>query len=89
MQPQPISSGCICLKQWHVGLLLMISSFIVWMLATPLRFWYVIDLQPELGIGEPLWVIDPVGFFVISVPLGLLFLLGAVVVFQDLNPKEW
>ncbi len=67
----------------------MISSFIVWLLATPLRFWYVIDMHPELGIGEPIWVIDPIGFLIIVVPTGLVFLLGSVVVFEDLRSKEW
>jgi hypothetical protein len=67
----------------------MIGSFIVWSLVTPFRFWYVIDMHPELGIGEPIWVIDPIGFLIISIPTGLTFLLGSVAVFQDLNPKEW
>ena len=67
----------------------MVSSFIAWNMATSIRFWNVIDMHPELGIGEPIWVIDPVGFFIISVPLGLVFLLGTVAVFENLNPKEW
>ena len=46
-------------------------------------------LYPGEPFGEPIWVIDPVGFFIISVPLGIVFLLGTVAVFQDLNPKEW
>jgi hypothetical protein len=32
----------------------MVSSFIVWNLTTSLRFWYVIDMRPEIGIGEPI-----------------------------------
>ncbi|MFX1483874.1 MAG: hypothetical protein ACFFCP_11890 [Promethearchaeota archaeon] len=62
----------------------MVSSFIVWILVIPYRFWYVIDVYPELGIGEPIWVIDPVGFVVISVPFGLLFFIGFLAVFGDL-----
>ena len=77
------------MKQWHVGLLLMISSFIVWNLATSILFDYIVNVHPELAIGEPIWVIDPIGFLIISVPTGLVFLLGSVVVFEDLRPKEW
>ncbi|MBY8998760.1 MAG: hypothetical protein KGD60_13620 [Candidatus Thorarchaeota archaeon] len=66
----------------------MVSSFIVWLLATPLRFWYVIDMHPELGIGEPIWVIDPIGFMIISAPLGLVFFIGLLAVYGDLLPKE-
>jgi hypothetical protein len=76
------------LKQWLVGLLLMASSFIVWMLATSLRFWHVIDIHPELGIGEPIWVIDPVGFLIISAPTGLVFFIGFLAFFGDLLPKK-
>ncbi len=66
----------------------MFSSFIVWRLATSLRFWYVIDLHPELGIGEPIWVIDPIGFMIISVTFGLLFFLGFLAFFGDLLPEK-
>lgn len=66
----------------------MVSSFIVWSLATSLRFWYVIDTHPELGIGEPIWVIDSYGFWIISIPLGLLFFIGFVGFFGDLLPKQ-
>jgi hypothetical protein len=76
------------LKQWLVGLLLMASSFIVWMLATSLRFWHVIDIHPELGIGEPIWVIDPVGFLIISAPTGLVFFIGFLAFVGDLLPKK-
>lgn len=67
----------------------MISSFIVWNLATSILFDYIVNVHPELAIGEPIWVIDPIGFLIISVPTGLVFLLGSVVVFEDLRPKEW
>jgi hypothetical protein len=66
----------------------MVCSFIVWKLATSLRFWYVIDIHPELGIGEPIWVIDPMGFMIISVPLGVLFFVGFLAFFGDLLPKQ-
>ena len=62
----------------------MVSSIIVWRLATSFLFWYVIDIHPELGIGEPIWVIDPMGFLIISAPLGLLLLIGFLAVFGDL-----
>lgn len=66
----------------------MASSFIVWMLATSLRFWHVIDIHPELGIGEPIWVIDPVGFLIISAPTGLVFFIGFLAFVGDLLPKK-
>jgi len=62
----------------------MIASFVAWNLVTAYRFWYVIEIHPELGIGEPIWVIDPIGFLVISAPFGLLFLIGFLAVFGDL-----
>ena len=78
----------VCLKQWIKGLLLMISSFFVWSLATSYRFWYVIDMHPELGIGEPIWVIDPIGFLIISVPFGFLFFMGFIAFFGGLLPRK-
>ncbi|MFW9833120.1 MAG: hypothetical protein ACFFEK_03940 [Candidatus Thorarchaeota archaeon] len=76
------------MKQWHKGLLLMVCSFVFWILTTSFRFWYVIDMHPELGIGEPIWVIDPIGFMIISGPLGILFFIGFLAVFGDLLPKR-
>ena len=67
----------------------MVSSFIVWNIATILLFDYIVNVHPELAIGEPIWVIDPAGFIIISVPTGLVFLLGSVAVFKDLYLKEW
>jgi hypothetical protein len=67
----------------------MICSFIVWNIGTILLFDYIVNVHPELAIGEPIWVIDPIGFLIISIPTGLTFLLGSVAVFQDLNPKDW
>jgi len=80
---------CVCLKQWYIGLLLMLSSFVVWNLATVFLFDYIVNvLHPDQGFGEPIWVIDPIGFMIISVPTGLVFLLGVLAVFRDLLPKE-
>lgn len=68
----------------------MVSSFVVWNLATSLLFDYIVNvLHPDQAFGEPIWVIDPIGFMIISVPTGLVFFLGSVAVFEDLNPKEW
>jgi len=76
-------------KQAHTGLLLMVSSFIAWRLATSFLFDYIVRvLHPDQAFGEPIWVIDPVGFMVISVPAGIVFLLGAIAVFGDTLPKE-
>ena len=66
----------------------MVGSFTAWNLITSYRFWYVIDLNPELGIGEPIWVIDSYGFAVISVPLGIVFFIGFLAFFRELIPKK-
>ncbi|MDH4213953.1 MAG: hypothetical protein OEV85_08535 [Candidatus Thorarchaeota archaeon] len=77
------------MKQAHIGLLLMVSSFIAWNLATSFLFHYIVRvLHPDQAFGEPIWVIDPLGFMVISVPAGIVFLLGAIAVFSDILPKE-
>lgn len=66
----------------------MLSSFVVWMLSISLLFDYIENvLHPDQGFGEPLWVIDPIGFMIISVPTGLVFLLGVLTVFGDLLPR--
>jgi hypothetical protein len=59
----------------------MISSFVVWVLATSALFDYIIHLYPEEPFGEPIWVIDLLGFLMISVPTGLVFLIGLIAVF--------
>jgi hypothetical protein len=59
----------------------MISSFAIWVLATSALFDYIIQLYPEEAFGEPIWVIDPLGFLMISVPTGLVFLIGLIAVF--------
>jgi hypothetical protein len=60
----------------------MISSFVVWTLATSLLFDYIVNvLHPEEAFEEPIWVIDPIGFLIISVPTGLVFLVGFLAVF--------
>ena len=66
----------------------MVSSFIVWNIATILLFDYIVNVHPELAIGEPIWVIDPAGFMIISAPLGLVFFIGLLAVFGDLLPKK-
>jgi hypothetical protein len=66
----------------------MVSIFIVWRLATSFWFWYVIDIHPELGIGEPIWVIDPIGFMMISIPAAIVFLVGSLAVFGDILQKD-
>ncbi|MFW9958542.1 MAG: hypothetical protein ACFFCT_10765 [Candidatus Odinarchaeota archaeon] len=77
------------MKQAHIGLLLMVSSFIAWNLATSFLFDYIVRvLHPDQAFGEPIWVIDPLGFMVISFPAGIVFLLGAIAVFGDILPKE-
>ena len=78
----------VCLlKQWHSGLLLMLSSFVIWSLANSLLFHYIVNvLHPDQGFGEPIWVIDPIGFMIISVPTGIVFLLGLIAFFRDILP---
>ncbi len=67
----------------------MVSSFIAWSLAISFLFDYIVRvLHPNQAFGEPIWVIDPVGFMIISVPTGIVFLLGAIAVFGDIIPKE-
>ena len=62
----------------------MLSSFVIWSLANSLLFHYIVNvLHPDQGFGEPIWVIDPIGFMIISVPTGLVFLLGLIAFFRD------
>ncbi len=63
----------------------MLSSFVIWILAISLLFCYIVSvLHPDQGFGEPIWVIDPIGFMIISVPTGLLFLLGVITLLGDM-----
>ena len=65
----------------------MLSSFVVWSLANSLLFHYIVNvLHPDQGFGEPIWVIDPIGFMIISVPTGLVFFLGVIAFFRDVLP---
>ena len=65
----------------------MLSSFVVWNLATIFLFHYIVNvLHPDQGFGEPIWVIDPIGFMIISVPTGLVFFLGLIALFLDILP---
>ena len=66
----------------------MLSSFVIWSLATSLLFHYIVSVwHPDQGFGEPIWVIDPIGFMIISVPTGLVFFLGVIAFFQDVLPR--
>ena len=65
----------------------MLSSFVIWSLANSLLFHYIVNvLHPDQGFGEPIWVIDPIGFMIISVPTGLVFFLGLIAFFRDILP---
>ena len=65
----------------------MLSSFVIWSLANSLLFHYIVNvLHPDQGFGEPIWVIDPIGFMIISVPTGLVFFLGVIAFFGDVLP---
>jgi hypothetical protein len=60
----------------------MLGSFVVWLLSTSLLFDYTVNvLHPDLALGEPIWVIDPIGFMFISIPTGLVFFLGAIALY--------
>ncbi len=73
------------MKQSHLGLFIMASSIIIWFLAISTLFNYITKvLHPDHGFGEPIWVIDPVGFLIISVPLGITFFVGLVMVFDTM-----
>ncbi len=68
---------------------MVIGSFVTWTLATATLFDYIVNvLHPDQGFGEPIWVIDPVGFMLISVPTGLIFLVGALAVFGDMFSEK-
>ena len=59
-----------------------------WFLATILLFHYIVSVwHPDQGFGEPIWVIDPIGFMIISVPTGLVFFLGVIAFFRDVLPR--
>jgi hypothetical protein len=60
----------------------MISSFVVWVLALSALFDHMVHLYPEEPFGEPIWAIDSLGFLMISVPTGLVFLIGLIAVFR-------
>ncbi|TFG33478.1 hypothetical protein EU528_00620 [Candidatus Thorarchaeota archaeon] len=67
----------------------MTSSFLVWFLAISLLFDYIVNvLHPDQAFGEPIWVIAPIGFFLISIPTGLVFFAGFVAIFWEMSSKE-
>jgi len=77
------------LKLSAIGVVLIISSVLIWTFATAILFDYIVNvLHPDQAFGEPIWVIDPVGFFLISIPTGLMFLLGVVAIFWEQSSKE-
>ncbi|MHA2264379.1 MAG: hypothetical protein ACXAEN_18455 [Candidatus Thorarchaeota archaeon] len=57
----------------------MLGSFMIWDLSISLLFDHTVNvLHPDEAFGEPIWVIDPLGFMIISVPTGLVFILGGI-----------
>ncbi len=67
----------------------MLSSFVIWSLANSLLFHYIVSVwHPDQAFGEPIWVIDPIGFMIISVLTGFVFFLGAIAFFGDILPEE-
>ncbi len=76
------------MKQLLIGLVLIVSSVLVWFFANALLFDYIVNvLHPDQAFGEPIWVIDPVGFMIISIPTGLVFFVGLVVILRDILSK--
>jgi hypothetical protein len=76
------------MKQSHIGLFIVIGSVIVWFLAISTLFNYITKvLHPDQGFGEPIWVIDPAGFLIISIPLGIVFFIGVVLYFDAIIPR--
>ena len=76
------------MKQAIIGLVLIVSSVLVWFIAIGILFDYNVNvLHPDHSSGEPIWVIDPVGFMLISIPTGLVFFMGLVAIFGDLLSK--
>ena len=67
----------------------MVSSFVIWNIATSMLFDYIVNvLHPDQAFGEPIWVIDPAGFWIISIPTGFVFLVGLLAVYRGLLQKE-
>ena len=76
------------MKQLLIGLVLIVSSVLVWFFANALLFDYIVNvLHPDQAFGEPIWVINPVGFMIISIPTGLVFFVGLVVILRDILSK--
>ena len=77
------------MKQSYIGLCIIFSSVITWFILTGMLFDYITKvLHPDQAFGEPIWVIDPAGFLYISVPLGIVFFIGVVVLFDAIIPKR-
>jgi hypothetical protein len=45
-------------------------------------------VETVASFGEPIWVIDPIGFMIISVLTGFVFFLGAIASLGDILPEE-
>ena len=77
------------MKQSHLGLFMIIVSVVVWFLSISILFSYITNvLHPDQAFGEPIWVIDPVGFLLISIPLGIMLFIGFVLLFDAIIPKS-
>jgi len=67
----------------------MIGSAVAWSIGNAALFDYIVNvLHPESGFGEPIWVIDPLGYMAISLPTGFVFIIGLLAVFDDISQKE-
>jgi len=76
-------------KQLHRGLFVTVGSIIVWFLANSILFTYITTvLYSNRAFGEPIWVIDLVGFLIVSVPLGTVFFIGIVMIFDAIIPRR-
>ena len=72
-----------------IGVVLIISSVLIWVFSTGILFDYNVNvLHPDHSFGEPIWVLDPVGFLLISIPTGLVFFIGFVAIFWEMSSKE-
>jgi hypothetical protein len=65
----------------------MMVSYLIWHVSTALLFHYIVNvLHPDEAFGEPIWVIDPLGFLLISAPLAIAFFVGFLAVFGSFMP---
>ena len=65
------------MKKLLTGMGLTSGSILLWIVLLGLRWDYVVNVMfPGEALGEPIWVHDPLGFWVISIPCGIMFLIG-------------